>query len=164
MNSARRAGLSREMAANEGPRVGAQEESQATPLNALRPPPEPSTTLLVLRGPIARADIPALCERVRVLLTDMDADLVVCDVGALADPDAVAVDALARLQLTALRLGRRVRLRHARGDLQELPALVGLCDVLPLSAALPLDPRGQAEEREQARGVEEEADPGDPTG
>jgi anti-anti-sigma regulatory factor len=134
------------------------------PLSAPRPPPEPSTIVLVLCGRIARADMPALCERVRVLLEDSDAELVVCDVGALVAPDAVTVDALARLQLTARRLGRRIRLRHARGELRDLLVLMGLSEVLPLGATSGLQPGGQAEEREQAGGVEEEGDPADPAG
>lgn len=133
-------------------------------MSAPRPPSELSTTVLVLSGPIARDDIPALCERVRVLLEGCDADPVLCDVGALDDPDAVTVDALARLQLTARRVGRQVRLRDACGELQDLLAFVGLGEALPLGEPLGLEPRGQAEEREQAHGVEEEADPGDPTG
>jgi ABC-type transporter Mla MlaB component len=118
---------------------------------------------LALSGRIARADIPALCERVRVLLEGSDAKLVVCDVGALVDPDAVIVDALARLQLAARRLGRRICLRHACVELQGLLALMGLGEVLPCGATSGLQPRRQAEQREQARGVQEEADPGDPT-
>jgi ABC-type transporter Mla MlaB component len=137
---------------------------QDSPTGAPRPRPESDPIILVIGGPIARARIPRICERVRVLLEGSHADQVVCDVGGLVDPDAVAVDALARLQLTARRLGRRIGLRHASGELQELLTLMGLGDVLPLSALLPLEPRGQAEEREQARGVEEEADPADPTG
>ena len=121
-------------------------------------------TVVVLGGRIARGDIQALCERIRALLKNSDVRLVVCDVGALVDPDAVTVDALARLQLTARRLGHRVRLRGACGDLQGLLLLMGLSEVLPIGPELPLEPRGQAEEGEQARGVEEEADPGDPTG
>ena len=116
---------------------------------------------LVLSGPIARDDIPALCARVHVLLEGCDADPVLCDIGALDDPDAVTVDALARLQLTARRLGRRVQLRQACGELQDLLAFVGLGEVLPCGGPLGLQPRGQAEEREQALGVEEEADPCD---
>jgi ABC-type transporter Mla MlaB component len=124
---------------------------------------EPGTIVLVLSGPLARTDIPALCARAREVLEGNDCDPVVCDVGAVADPDAVTVDALARLQLTARRVGRRVQLRYACGELQELLVLTGLSDVLPCGRASGLDPRGQAEEREQARGVQEEADPGDPT-
>jgi len=48
-------------------------------------------------------------------------------------------------------------------SLQELLALMGLGDVL-LGAASELQPGGQAEEREQAGGVQEEADPVDPAG
>ena len=81
----------------------------------------------------------------------------VCDVGALA-PDAVTIDALARLQLTARRLGREVRLRHASSELQELLAFVGLREVLRVEA------RGQPEEREQRIGVEEEREFDDPAG
>jgi ABC-type transporter Mla MlaB component len=117
---------------------------------------------LVITRPIARSDIPGLCESVREVLKGSDADLVVCDVAALVDPDAVTVDALARLQLTARRCGRRVRLRHACGELQDLIALMGLSDVVPLAPGLSLEPWGEAEEREPARRVEEEADPGDP--
>jgi ABC-type transporter Mla MlaB component len=117
---------------------------------------------LVITRPIARSDIPGLCERVRAVLKGSDVDMVVCDVAALVSPDAVTVDALARLQLTARRCGRRVRLRHACGELQDLIALMGLSDVVPLAPGLSLEPWGEAEEREPARGVEEEADPTDP--
>lgn len=89
---------------------------------------------MVIGGSITCADVPGLCESVRVLLEGADADLVVCDVDAVVNADAVLVDALARLQLTARRLGRRIWLRHASLELQELLALVGLADVVPLSA------------------------------
>lgn len=117
--------------------------------------------VLVIGGPIDPADIPALCQRAEALLEGSDADLVFCDVGAVEDPDAAAVDALARLQLTAKRLGREVRLFHAGSELQELLALMGLDDVVPLCEELGVEPRGQAEEREHPLRVEEETDPGD---
>jgi ABC-type transporter Mla MlaB component len=117
--------------------------------------PEPRTILFVIGGPIGCADVPGLCERVRVLADGSDAEVVVCDVGALVDPDAVTVDALARLQLTARRLGRRVRLRHASAELRELLAFVGLDEVVPFQRRLRLGLKRQTEEREQARGVEE---------
>jgi hypothetical protein len=138
------------------------EGSRKSRAPATRPPPEPNTVVVVITYPIARSDISGLCERVRVVLEGSAADLLVCDVGALAYPDAVTVDALARLQLTARRFGRRIRLRHACGELQELLALTGLSDVVPCSAGLPLQSAGQTEEREPARGIEEEADPVDP--
>lgn len=113
---------------------------------------------LVLSEPIARDDIPRLCERIRPLLDLAEHDPVDCDVGALGEPDAVSVEALARLQLTARRLGRRLRFRGACGELQDLVALVGLGEVLPCGPRSGLEPRGQPEEREQSLGVQEEAD------
>jgi ABC-type transporter Mla MlaB component len=93
--------------------------------------PGPGGTVLIMIGPVTRDAIPALCERARMLLEDCDAGPVACDVRALAEPDAVTVDALARLQLTAGRLGYRVELRQACEELVELLVLTGLHDVLP---------------------------------
>jgi ABC-type transporter Mla MlaB component len=116
---------------------------------------------LDVRGPITPAAIAELCERVRVRLAMGDVDLVTCDVGELADPDSAAVDALARLQLTARRQGRSIRLRHAPVKLQDLLVMTGLCDELPRCGAL-LGTQREPEEREQVR-VDEEVDPADPT-
>jgi hypothetical protein len=44
--------------------------------------------------------------------------------------DAVAVDALARLQLAAYRHGCQVRLRRCTPELRDLVAFMGLADVL----------------------------------
>ena len=77
------------------------------------------------------------------------------DVSSLA-PDAVTVDTLARLQLAARRVGRKVRLREASDELVELITFCGLRDVLGV------EPRGQAEQREQSLRLEEERDLGDP--
>jgi ABC-type transporter Mla MlaB component len=123
-------------------------------------PPEPGTQTLILSGRVAPGDVPGLCERARAMLERRGADLVVCDVAALVDPDAAAVEALARLQLTARRLGCRVLLRDPCGELRDLLAFAGLADVLPF--VLRIEPVGQTEEREQPRGVEEEADARDP--
>ncbi|MCA1677638.1 MAG: STAS domain-containing protein [Actinobacteria bacterium] len=82
-----------------------------------------------IAGPIARADLPVLCERVCGLLRSSHADVALCDVSGV-EPDAVTVDALARLQLAVGRHGCRVRLRHASSELLELVALMGLTDVL----------------------------------
>ena len=54
---------------------------------------------------------------------------IVCDVRAFP-PDAAALDTLARLQLTARRLGLDLKLRHASNELQDLLAFAGLRDVL----------------------------------
>ncbi len=93
----------------------------------LRTPP---AVAFAIRGPIARGDLPGLCERVCALLETCAARVVDCDVGGVA-PDAVAVDALARLQLAAGRRGCQVRLRNASRELRELVAFMGLRDVLP---------------------------------
>ena len=92
-------------------------------------PAEP-TAAFVIRGPIARADLPGLCERVRGLLAEIHAEVVRCEVDGV-EPDAVTVDALARLQLAARRYGCRVRLCGASDELLALVTFVGLEDVLP---------------------------------
>jgi anti-anti-sigma regulatory factor len=91
-------------------------------------------------------------------------DRVLCDAAALVHPDAVAVEALARLQLAARRVGRRIHLLHACPELRDLIALMGLHEVFRLPGPLPVEGGGQAEEGEPARRVEEERDPGDPPG
>jgi ABC-type transporter Mla MlaB component len=95
---------------------------------------QPTRIELGLAGPIERADIPALCERARTLMESGRARSILCDVGAVAAPDAVVIDALARLQLTALRAGRRIGLSHASSELQELLVYCGLSGVVPPSA------------------------------
>lgn len=109
----------------------APEESRATSAPATRPPDGTNPIVLVISGPVARADVRRLCERIRVLLERSGGDLVICDSDALDDPDAVTVDFLARLQLTARRLGRQVRLLDACGELQDLLELTGLSEVVP---------------------------------
>jgi anti-anti-sigma regulatory factor len=92
---------------------------------------------------------------VRLLLAHRRDRALVCDVAAIAEPDLGTVDALARLQLTVRRLGGTVRLRGASARLEELLELAGLREVLRV------EPVGEPEQREEALGVEEEADPGD---
>ena len=82
-----------------------------------------------VRGPIERADLPGLCERICRLLTTAAGETVWCDV-ADVPPDAVTVDALARLQLAAQRAGCSIRLRNASPELRELVAFMGLDDVV----------------------------------
>jgi anti-anti-sigma regulatory factor len=48
----------------------------------------------------------------------------------LADPDLRTIDALARIQLSARRLGRELRLRNASSELAELLDLAGLRGVI----------------------------------
>jgi ABC-type transporter Mla MlaB component len=92
---------------------------------------EPSIIAIAIDGPIERADIPALCERVRVRLEGARPGWVTCDVGELTVADAATVDALARLQLIARRLGLELRLNRPSGALVELLTLMGLREILP---------------------------------
>lgn len=92
--------------------------------------PAPQPLAFAISGPIARSDLPGLCERVCTLLAASRSPVVFCDVTGVV-PDAVTVDALARLQLAARRHGRQVRLRNASPELLELVGFMGLHDVLP---------------------------------
>ena len=83
-----------------------------------------------VHGPISRADLPGLCDRVCALLGENRSDVAVCEVRGV-EPDAVTVDALARLQLAARSYGCKVHLRGASPELLELVAFMGLADVLP---------------------------------
>ena len=96
----------------------------------MKSPPEASPLVIVLSDPLTRAEIPGLCEHARRRLENSDAAVVICDAHALTDPDAVAIDAVARLQLIAKRGGRELQLRDACAELQELIALAGLSGVL----------------------------------
>jgi ABC-type transporter Mla MlaB component len=87
------------------------------------------TIAFSITGPIARDDLPGLCDRVCALLAAARPDVALCDVGGVP-ADAVTVDALARLQLAARRHGCSVRLRNAAPELVELVAFMGLANVL----------------------------------
>jgi ABC-type transporter Mla MlaB component len=90
----------------------------------------PRTITMAVHGPIARTDLPGLYARICRLLAESEPEIAFCDVAGVA-PDAVTVDALARLQLAARHYGCRVRLRHASSQLLDLVAFMGLTDVLP---------------------------------
>jgi hypothetical protein len=141
--------------------LSSRHDSKENALDALRPPPGPKSIVLDVRSPVSRAAIAGLCQRVRAMLGTVGVDVVSCEVGALVDPDPVAVDALARMQLTARRAGGSIRLRHARARLRDLLTAVGLCDALP-RRDLTVGTRRQTEQREQI-GIDEEVDPADPS-
>ena len=83
---------------------------------------------------------------------------IACDIGALVDPDAGTIDALARLKLELHRVGFEIRLCNVSEELAELLAFAGL------SEALGLEPRGQVEEGEQRLCVKEKRELDDPSG
>jgi anti-anti-sigma regulatory factor len=80
----------------------------------------------------------------------------VCDIGAVADPDVGTVADLARLHLAARRLDLDVVLRNTSVALAELIEFVGLTEVLRV------EPRRETEQREERLGVEEERELDDP--
>jgi ABC-type transporter Mla MlaB component len=116
---------------------------------------EPNSTVFTVRGPISRTDLPGLCGRACRLLHGSDAKVVVCEVGEHVAADAVAIDALARLELAAKRLGRHVVLRNVSPELRELLAFCGI-------DGLRIESGRQAEQREEACRIEEERQLGDP--
>jgi hypothetical protein len=78
--------------------------------------------------------------------------LVRCDVRSVP-ADALTVDALSRLQLVARRRGAELLLANASAELAKLVDFIGLGDVFVVE--------GQAEQREEALGVEEEREADD---
>ncbi len=87
-----------------------------------------------------------------------------CDLAQVDLATFDTVDALARLRLDAARLGLGVHLQGASAALKELLALAGLLERFDVGACVDsgVEARGQPEEREEPRGVQEEGDPGDP--
>ena len=115
-------------------------------------------------GPIDAARAPALTDRVCAELDESGADVVVCDVAGVVEPDIGTVDELARAQLAALRRGCELRITEATERLRELLELTGLNEAVPCEddGASGLDAGRKAEGGEEALGVEEERDPADP--
>lgn len=95
------------------------------------------TVVLVLTGPLAAGRAPELCDVARLLLESTGAGVLTCDVAAVRRPDAGTVDALARVALTARRLGRSVMLRDPCPRLQALLVLTGLDTTLPFALTPP---------------------------
>jgi len=81
-------------------------------------------------GPILRDDIPGLSKRVCRLLEESKPDVALCEVCNVPVPDAVTVEALARLQLAAQRHRCAIKLTNASLELQDLVAFMGLRDVI----------------------------------
>ncbi|MEU5000958.1 STAS domain-containing protein [Streptomyces sp. NPDC021622] len=109
---------------------------------------------LTLTGTLDREATHRLCEEARAMLQATDADVLVCDVADLGPPVLAAIDALARLQLTARRAGGRIRLRNPAPDLRELLHLVGL--------PMEIEMGRRTEQREPPRRVQEAVEARDP--
>jgi len=81
----------------------------------------------------------------------------VLDCSALPEADGGQLDGLARLYLSLRRRRCELQLANA-GD-----GLLGLIDFAGLAGVLGVEAGGEAEEREESSGVEEEGELGDPT-
>src|SRR3954467_4710867 len=126
---------------------------------APQPPLEPLGPVLIVGAAIEAADVPALCERVRPLVAYAERAQIACDVSRLDAADLPTIDALARLALVTRHLGCELRLRNPSPALSELVALVGLAEALLSPAPSGVEVVGQAEQRKEPGGVEEERDP-----
>lgn len=94
------------------------------------PRPRPSAGLLVLAEPVTDdTAVRALCERLRAVIAATDAPMIDVVVGALP-ATCRSLQALARLQLTARRANRRIRLHRASPSLRHLLDFAGLADIV----------------------------------
>ena len=103
-------------------------------------PKTPRTVELVVDGVIDHDDEPRLCGQVQALLASGKVDIIICDIGDLTSRDAVAVAVLARMQLTAQRLGGSIRLRRVAPELRGLLSFCGLRNVVRREMIGPLHP------------------------
>jgi hypothetical protein len=126
--------------------VLSERDHRAQPSPRTGPPP------VELSGHIGSADADRLCACVTATAARDPSDPICYDVAAVESPDVGTVDALARMALTARRLGRRLEIRGTRPNLGELLALAGL-------EGSAVEVVGQTEEWEEALGIEEERDP-----
>ena len=97
----------------------------------------PDAVVVTIGRPVSCDDLPGLCARVRRLVEDSNAELVVCDVGRLVQADLATVGGIARLALTAQRSGASLLLRGVSRELRELLVFSGLGTS---SGALAFDP------------------------
>ena len=123
--------------------------------------PEQPNTIILAVDSLDPDEVPDLIERLGPGIVRGDSTIILCDLARLANADMATVDALARLALRARRMGCAVTLRDPSTELLELVGLAGLGEVLPCAAVSDVEVIGQAEEREEPLGVEEERDAGD---
>ena len=100
-------------------------------VRALSPSADPTTVEFEISGRIDPEDVATLCDYVCARLQSGAPDRVICDLGGVIASDAVAVDALARLQLASRRRGCGIELRNPSPELLGLLELLGLSSVMP---------------------------------
>lgn len=86
---------------------------------------EPNRIVLALCGRLERDRMSGFCERVRALIDESRARVVICDVAAVY-PDAVAMDLLGRLRVAVLGAGCRFQVRGLPPELHGLLEACGL--------------------------------------
>lgn len=120
----------------------------------------PRSVRIVVPSGITRAEIPAACETLRVAIDDGSAIEILCET---PDPtDAVTIEMVLRLHLTAVRLGAGFALRNPSPRFRELLGLCGLSGVLRVRYGPSVEPWREPEQWEQPSGIEKERDGGDP--
>lgn len=87
--------------------------------------------VLVLSGELTPVDRVRLLVALRCLAREQRDASMLCDVAGLRNVDLGTVEVLARLQLSARRLGCPLTLRGTNPQLHALIELVGLADQLP---------------------------------
>ncbi|WP_330313418.1 STAS domain-containing protein [Streptomyces sp. NBC_00523] len=93
--------------------------------------PEQPAAVVVLPDPLTRADVPRLCTELAAALTTSPTAEAACDTSAVAHPDLTTIEAIARLSLTARRMGAPgLRLHGTPPELRALLGLVGLGSVM----------------------------------
>ena len=93
--------------------------------------PEQPAAVVVLPDPLTRADVSRLCAELATALTASPTAEAACDASTVAHPDLTTVEAIARLSLTARRLGAAgLRLHGTAPELRALLDLVGLGSVM----------------------------------
>ncbi|ARQ69299.1 STAS domain-containing protein [Streptomyces marincola] len=107
--------------------------------------------VFVVPGPVVRSEVQVLCDRLTGMVRGSGARDVVVDLGEVRGTDPATVEAVARLRLTAARLGCRVRFVRVSPGLQVLLGWLGLGEAV-----------GQAEQGEEPGRVQERVEPGDP--
>ncbi|RBM23599.1 sulfate transporter [Streptomyces sp. PT12] len=121
--------------------------------------------LFVIRGPVARDDVPGICERLSAHVRRGGMGDVTVDVAEVGGANAVALEVVARLRLTAKRLGCGIRFVNMRAGLPGLVGWLGLGEVglgeVGLGEVGLGEVGGEAEEGEQPCRVEEGVDPDD---
>jgi hypothetical protein len=121
---------------------------------ALRDSADPP--MLPIRDGVRPADVDRILARTALMLARCPGGALDCDVGDVTHPDLGTIEALARVGLIVRRRGGRLRLIGASVELLNLLSFCGL------RIASVVEAERNAEEREEAGGVEEEGDPGDP--